>query len=620
MSAELATVLLLLAAAIAMFAVGRPRMDAVALIMLTLLPLTGAITVEEALAGFSDPNIVLIAALFVVGDGLARTGVARRLGDVLITRAGSTEGALVVLLMLTVAALGSFMSSTGVVAIFVAVALRIARKSSTPPSQLMMPLSVAALISGMMTLVATSVNLVVNGELTRHGFAGFRFFTFTPIGVPVLILGILYMLYARRWLPAKQDADRDGARRPSVIEWIEAYHLAEREHRLRVTARSPLIGQTIEEANLHAAGADIVAVDRGRRSGRQLPHLRVLNELRDLVAPARRTDLDAGDILFIYAKAEDFDVEALKRRFALEAMPLGSSDFSDRSQEIGMAEVMVTADSRLVGKSIANARFRERYALTVMGLRRRADALRGDLRQQPLKIGDTLLVVGPWNQIDALQTDDRDLVVINLPTERDEVLPVRGRIPHALVCLAVMVGLMVSGVVTNVQAALIACLLMGVLRCIDLDSAYRAIHWKSLVLIVGMLPFSLALQRTGGVELAAEALRSVTGGAGIHVALSALFLVTAALGVFISNTATAVLMAPVALALADDMQASPYPFAMIVALAASASFVTPVSSPVNTMVVAVGNYSFGDFARVGLPLVAIVMVVSVILVPWLLPP
>ena len=222
MNTDLAIVLVLLAAAIAMFAINKPRMDAVALIMLTVLPFTGVITMGEALAGFSDPNIVLIAALFVIGEGLVRTGVAQRLGDWLIAKAGSSETRLLVLLMVVVAGLGAIMSSTGVMAIFIPVALRIAQSTGTAPSRLMMPLCVAALISGMMTLVATAPNLVVNSELVRHGAAGFHFFSFTPFGVPILVLGILYMLFARRWLAAKHATG--CRRRPAgraFGDWIE---------------------------------------------------------------------------------------------------------------------------------------------------------------------------------------------------------------------------------------------------------------------------------------------------------------------------------------------------------------------------------------------------------------
>ena len=246
-------------------------------------------------------------------------------------------------------------------------------------------------------------------------------------------------------------------------------------------------------------------------------------------------------------------------------------------------------------------------------------ATEGNLREERIKEGDTLLLIGPWRAIRDLQSDNREFVVFNLPVELDEVIPVAGKAPHAVGCLVLVVGLMVSGVVPNVQAALIGCLLMGALGCVSLTTAYRAIDWKTIVLIVGMLPFSTALERTGGVELATNGLMSAIGGAGNHAILASLFAITAVLGMFISNTATAVLMAPIAISVASDLHASPYPFAMIVALAASTAFMTPVSSPVNTLVVGPGNYTFGNFVRIGVPFSLIVLVVSVILVPLLLP-
>jgi di/tricarboxylate transporter len=241
------------------------------------------------------------------------------------------------------------------------------------------------------------------------------------------------------------------------------------------------------------------------------------------------------------------------------------------------------------------------------------------LLNDPLRVGDTLLLIGPWRNIENLRSGGRDLAVIRLPAELHDVLAVPGKALQSLACLALVVGLMVSGVIPNVQAALIGCLLLGALGCVDLASAYRSIDWKTLVLIVGMLPFSIALERTGGVDLAANALRSLTSGAGTYGVLPTLFVVTALLGMFISNTATAVLMAPVAFAVAKEMHASPYPFGMIVALAASTAFMTPVSSPVNTLVVTPGNYTFGDFVRIGVPFSIVVMIVCVLLVPWLLP-
>jgi di/tricarboxylate transporter len=586
--------------------------------MLTALPFVGVltggqpvITMAEALAGFSDPNIVLIAALFVLGDGLVRTGVARGLGDWLIAKAGRSEIRLIPLLMLVVCGLGATMSSTAVTAIFIPVALRIAQSTGTAASRLMMPISVAALISGMTTLIATAPNLVVNSELIhfleRSGQKdprGFHFFAFTPFGVPILILGISYMIFARRWLGTRDNAEPEKPRRPSLAAWIKEYKLKGREYRLGVTKESPLVGKTVGEIRLRdAPGASLVAIERDRM----------------LVQPTAKTKLLAGDILFIDLFAPGIDVEALLRPYTLELLPLSGVYFTDRSQEIGMAEVILPANSELVGKTVVEARFRDRFGLTVIGLKRGIVAHERDLKNEELKVGDTLLLIGPWKAIERLQSAGPDLVILSLPAEIEEVLPVPGKAPHALFCLALVVGLMISGLIPNVQAALIGCLLMGLLGCVNLASAYRSIDWKTIVLIVGMLPFSIALQRTGGVYLAADALRAMTSGAGTHVVLATLFAITALLGMFISNTATAVLMAPVALAVAAELKVSPYPFAMIVALAASTAFMTPVSSPVNTLVVTPGNYTFGDFVRVGVPFSLIVLVVCVLLVPLLLP-
>jgi di/tricarboxylate transporter len=531
--------------------------------------------------------------------------VARRLGDWLTTTAGSSETRLIVLLMIVVCGLGSTMSSTAVTAIFIPVVLRIAQRVGTPASRLMMPLSFAALISGMMTLIATAPNLVVNSELVRHGKQGFHFFSFTPFGVPILILAIIYMVFARRWLAVRGDPNSNaGLNRPTLVDWIKEYKLAAHEHRVRVLVGSPLAGKTLEEIRLRdTSGASLVAIER---SGR-------------IIQPGAKTELHVGDVLFVDLFAGDADLAAMRQRYALEELPLTGAYFTDRSQEIGMAEVILPPTSELIGKTVTDADFRTRYRLTVIGLRRGTVAREHGLRNEQLKIGDTLLLIGPWKAIRNLQLDNRDLIVFNLPVELDEVLPAAGKAPQAVVCLALVIILMVSGVVPNVQAALIGCLLMGALGCVDLNSAYRSIDWKTIVLIVGMLPFSLALERTGGVELATNALMSLVGGAGRHAVLGSLFALTAVLGMFISNTATAVLMAPIALAVASDLHASPHPFAMIIALGASTAFMTPVSSPVNTLVVGPGDYTFGDFVRIGVPFSLIVMIVSVILVPWLLP-
>jgi di/tricarboxylate transporter len=422
------------------------------------------------------------------------------------------------------------------------------------------------------------------------------------------------MLFARRWLSSESGSGGKSSHRPSLRDWVEEYKLTSREHRVRVTSASSLIGQTIREVEMRStSGASIVAIERTTRSES------LLRSSSKIISPSASTVLQADDVLFVDVFGLRESAGEVLQKYALEELPLSGDYFTDRSQEIGMAEVMLGANSNLAGKTVVESRFRTEHHLTVIGLRRGSTAQEGNLLEEKLKVGDTLLVIGTWKHIRELKTDPSHLVVLNLPAEMDELLPASRKAPQAVACLLLMVGLMISGVVPNVQAALIACMLMGALRCIDFNSAYSSIHWKSLILIVGMLPFSLALQRTGGVDLAAEGLMAVIGGAGTYVVLGSIFLITAMLGLFISNTATAVLMAPVALAIAKDMNASPYPFAMIVALAASTAFMTPISSPVNTLVVGPGNYKFGDFVKVGVPFSLVVMVVSVILVPLLMP-
>ena len=589
-----------------MFVRNRPRMDVVALLVIALLPFTGVITIGEAIAGFSNPNIVLVALLFVLGEGLVRTGVTRRLGDWISRKAGSSETRLMVLLMASVGIVGSLMSSTAIVAIFIPVVLRICQQNAIAPSKLMMPLSVAALISGMMTLVATTPNLMVNAELIRQGEPAFDFFTITPFGISALVLGILYMLVAQRWLPDAAAGTPSERRRASFRDWIERYELADREIRVRIKPGSPVLGQTMQRIDLRSAGINLIAIERG--AGR-------------LLRPAPTTEFQAGDILLLDIIAPEVTIAELAEAYGVERLPLCPNHryLTDRAQDLGMVEAIVPAESSLVGLTLLEARLRDDLGLTAIGLRRGSKVIGEDLLQQRLRVGDTVLLTGFWTEIRHLQRDFHDLVLLHLPVELDEVLPAHDRAPQALGILALVVVLLVTGLVPNVHAVLLGCLLMGAFKCIDVHSAYRAIHWQSLVLIVGMLPFALALERTGGMDLAAQALLGAVGEQSPRMVLATIFVLTAVVGMFISNTATAILMAPVAIAVAKYLEASPLPFAMMVALAASAAFMTPVSSPVNTLVVGPGNYRFTDFLRLGVPFALVVLVASVVLVPLLLP-
>lgn len=608
MSADLVLVLLLLAAAIVMFAFNRPRMDAVALIMMTALPLTGVITLDDALAGLSDPNIVLIAVLFVIGEGLVRTGVTQRLGDFLIRHAGGKETKLLFYLMFVAAGLGAFMSSTGVVALFIPVVLGIARKADIAPSRLMMPLSMAALISGMMTLVATAPNLVVHGELVRAGHAGFSFFAFAPFGLTVLLFGVGYMAFARRWLGAGQVSHGDAVDGPYLTQWVEEYGLSGRGHCLQVTANSPLAGRRLDELRLRSRdGVNILGIERRGRLVAQI------------LQPTATTMLRPGDVLFLDVDDPARDMAAFSRRLRLRPLRLGGPYFVDHAQEIGMMELLIPATSSLIGKTVVQSRFRTKHDLSVIGLKHGKKALRGPVRQEKLRLGDTLLVVGPWRALRRLRNEYRDLVALSLPVEMEDAPAEPSRAPYAVAGLALTVVLMTTGVVSNLQAALIGALLLGLTRCVDMPGAYRSIHWQTLIVIVGMLPFSVALQNTGGIDLISGFILDLLGTSSPRLLLMALFLLTAGFSMFMSNTATAVLMAPIAIAVAQSSGFSPYPFALAVALAASTAFMTPVSSPVNMLVVLPGGYQFKDFLRVGTPFSALVLCICMVMIPLIFP-
>ncbi|MDE9436333.1 SLC13 family permease [Xenorhabdus bovienii] len=608
MNSELLWVLTLLLVAIVLFTTNKVRMDVVALLVIIAFVLSGTLSLNEATIGFSDPNVLLIAALFVIGEGLVRTGVAYQMGDWLVRVAGSSETKMLALLMLSIAGLGAFMSSTGVVAIFIPVVLSVAARMKTSPGRLMMPLGFAGLISGMMTLVATPPNMVVNSELVREGLRGFDFFSITPIGILVLLAGIVYMLVTRRWLGVKTPQKLDERYHRTFRDLIRDYKLTGRARRFAVCEGSPLIGRALDELSLRTHyGANVIGIERWRKFRRVM------------VAATGETELHQQDVLLVDMSDSDVDLREFCSEQRLEPMILRGEYFSEQSRDVGMAEVSVIPESELLGKSLRDMKFRTRYGLNVVGIRRSGKAIVDKLVDEPVHLGDTLLVIGDWKLIRALKTKTPDFIVLNLPVEVESAAPAASQAPHALFCLALMVAMMLTNEIPNFVAALIACLLMGKFRCIDMESAYRAIHWPSIILIVGMMPFAMALQKTGGIDLIVKGLMDIAGNMGPRVMLLCLFVLCALIGLFISNTATAVLMAPIAIAAAKQMSVSPLPFAMIIGVAASAAFMTPVSSPVNTLILGPGGYRFVDFLKLGVPFTLIVMGISVAVIPILFP-
>jgi di/tricarboxylate transporter len=473
---------------------------------------------------------------------------------------------------------------------------------------MLMPLSVAALISGMMTLIASSPNMIIESTLRGHDLAPLDFFSWTPFGLAVLAAAIAFMLAARDLL-SKQLVARDAAASaPSARDLVASYDLTNRWHRLRIPAGSSLIGRSVAQMKRLYDDFGAVLVGFEKRPHGKPQFLPALPE----------SVFETEDTVFIVADKEP--ARQLVQTFRLVELPhLDEHTRAEALQELGAAELMLAPESTLIGKIVGDLEFRSRYGVSVLAIRHRGEVLTADLTGRALDFGDTLLVAGDWADISKLWDDRHDFVVLTLPAEYQERLPARQRAPVAIGILVVMVVVMASGLIANSAAALLAALAMIAGGCVKLDAIYRIVSWKTVVLIAGMLPLATALTKTGATDLMAKELVAALGSLGPIAMLAVVFLVSALVGLFVSNSATAVLIGPIAIEAAQTLHVSPYAFAMTVSIACCAAYVTPVSSPVNMLVMEPGGYAFGDYVKVGLPLLFLTMLLTIALVAVIYP-
>lgn len=598
-------VFVILAVTVALFVSNRVRLDLVALLALLALLLTGILTPAEGLAGFADPAVIMIASLFVVGAAMIQTGLAERFGRAIGRFAGSSRARLTAVLMLGTSVISAFVSTTGTVAIMLPVAAALARNAGLSPSLLLMPMSVAALLGGLLTLIATPPNIIVSEQLAGAGFEPFSLFSFTPIGVAMLALGLALLVpLAPRLLPARAPIDRpagtDGVVRMSGAELAKGYDIGEIA-RVRVKPGSGLIGHSPGELRLRQHyGVNVLSIRR--RIGRGIRRERLPRTTDEPIAADDDLELKgSGDAI-----ARLCDV------FGLELMGYRSES------DAVLAEVVILPRSRLIGQSLVDSRFRTRYHVNVLSIRRGGQTLEEDIATEPLRFADTLLVAGSPRRIDELRREAGDFVVV----ARTAPLASEGRLSRGEVTTLAVIAGMITLLAVNgfpaVVTVLLAAVCLVVARCVDMETAYRSMNWQSVVLIAAMLPMATALQKTGGVDLVIDQLSPILA-AGPLALMAGTFVLTAILGLFISNTATAVLVAPVAMGAAAQLGVSPYPIMMTVAVAASTGFATPVATPVNLLVIGPGEYTFGDFARVGLLVQGVALLATILLVPLLFP-
>jgi len=595
------------------FVIGRLRTDIVALCALCVLLVVGVLTPEEAFSGFSSHVVIMMVGLFVVGAAVLQTGLAKALSQKIIQLAKGSEIRLFLLVMLTTSFIGAFVSNTGTVALMMPIVVSMAAQSNSSPGKLLMPLAFASSLGGMLTLIGTLPNLVIQETLVDAGYEPLTFFSFTPVGIVCIAVGIIVLLPLSRMFLGK-DKKKGGRRKPkdkSLDELVTEYHLQNYTQAYRIGNHSPLHGKTVAELDLrNRHGLSIIEIRNDSSSSG-----RIIRQVKQKV-PKPSTVLQAGDVLYLTGDIKDMDVFATKN--SLAKLDNSSVDFYD----IGMAELVLMPNSRITGIRLKDSSIGEKYNINVVGIRRRRDYLVKDLAEQKLQAGDVLLVQGLWSNIDRLETAETDWVVLGRPIEQASNVTLNYKAPIAAFIMLLMICMMVFDFIPlqPVTAVMIAGLLMVLTGCLrNVEAAYKAINWSSIVLIAAMMPMSIALEKTGISSFISQSLVDSLGDMGPMILLAGIYYTTTFVTMFVSNTATAVIMSPIAMSAASQIGVSPYAFLFAVTLGASMCFASPFSTPPNALVMKAGQYEFMDYIKVGLPLQLLIGVVMTFVLPLLFP-
>ena len=583
--------LLVLAGAIALFVSEKLPVDMVAILALSALVILGIVGPEVAISGFANEATITVAAMFVLSAGLQRTGALRAIARLFARIQWPWLFGLVV--MVTIAGASAFVNNTAMVAVFLPLVLAATSANGLPPSKFLIPMSYAAQMGGVSTLIGTSTNLLVNSLAKDLGVRGFTLFEFAPLGIACAVVGIVYLMTVGRWLLPANPA----------TALTETYELGKYITELRVSAGSPMIGKSIADAKLgEKHGVYVMELERDGEHLSWAPRAEVLRE---------------GDVLL--ARGDWSRITEVRERMKLEIEP--EFKLRDEQFEVGdrsLLEVMIAPNSRFQDETLKDLEFKWHYNATVLAIHRRGEVLREKVREVTLSTGDVLLMMVPKDDIPALRRNPNVVIV----TEREDDGASRRKAPLALAIMAAAIGVAATGLLPIVIAALIGCVLMVVTRCIEPEEAYDAVDWRIIVMLAGVLPIGFALQQSGAAEFLAQHTLGRMGDLDPVLVLAVVYLLALVLSELMSNAAAAVLLVPIVVSASMSMGLSPTPFLVAVAFAASTSFSTPVGYQTNTMVYSIGDYRFTDFMRVGIPLNVIFWILGVILIPrfWPLSP
>ena len=562
-----------------------------------------------------------MVGLFIVGGGIFQTGLAKMIGSKVMSLSGNSETRMFLLVMLVTGVIGAFVSNTGTVALMLPIIVSMATGAGKSPRRFLMPLAFASSMGGMMTLIGTPPNLIVSDTLQSAGYAPLSFFSFLPVGLVVLAVGVLYLLPATKMLAPKekQSTSKSGK---SLKELVSEYGISATLFRVHVkNPASGLVGKTVAELNVYREyGINVLEV---RRSSGQNRFVRTVNQ--QLASPTMV--LHQGDVLYLSGDPEmvskfatDYDLRLLDvHTDEIEGSSAHASmDFFD----IGVAEILIMPTSSMINRTISEAGFRGKFSVNVLGIRRKNDYILRDLGEEKILEGDVLLVQGAWSDIARLKNESVNWVVLGEPLKEASKVTLDHKAPiSAAIMIAMIVMMVVDKIpVAPVTSVLLAAILMVVTGCVrSMEAAYKTINWQTIVLFAAMLPMSIALEKTGVSTMISGSIVDGLGGSGPRLLLAGIYAVTTLMTIFISNTVTAVLMAPIALQCAMQIGVSPIPFMFAVTVAASMCFASPFSTPPNALVMSAGQYSFMDYVKVGLPLQILMGIVMVFVLPLLFP-
>ena len=626
--------LIILVITVAMFIWGRVRADIVALTALAALLVLGILTPAEALAGFSSPIVIMMIGLFVVGGAIMQTGLAKLTGNKLMALSRGNETITFLLVMLVTSFIGAFVSNTGTVALMMPIIMSIAAGSGMQSSRFLMPLAFAGSLGGMLTLIGTPPNLVIDEVLTAAGYQPLAFFSFFPVGIIVIAIGIIVLMPLSKIFLSKSQGNKKKKNAKSLDDLVDEYRLLDNLHRYIVPSsrtsaardengnQLDIVGKTLKELSIQKKyGVSIIEIRNEKKS-----RLGLVKDVNQNMAKSSST-IQVHDTLYIIG--DEQKMQHFAQDYGLRKMKDVKIDFYD----LGLTEIVVMPTSNFVGLRIGEANLRKRFGINVLGVKRGSSSsssseggrggseyITDNLIAAKLHVGDMLLVQGEWTNLAHLTADTTNWVVLDQPEKTADKVLLDYKAPVAAAIMLLMIAMMVFDFipVAPVTAVIIAGLLTVFAGCFrNVEAAYKTINWESIVLIAAMMPMSTALEKTGASALVSQGLVDSLGAMGPTTLLAGIYFTTSLMTMFISNTATAVLMAPIALVAAQQVGVSPYSFLFAVTLGASMCFASPFSTPPNALVMKAGGYTFMDYVKVGLPLQIIIGVVMTFVLPLL---